>query len=143
MKKLALTSLLFLITISMNAQKINIEYIKGSSKGKCVQEKHKITFVKDTYTRIDLYDRGKVSGPSKIIETGYTDEGLYWEKWSPRFYLKRYGIDKWNKVYQYIIQVFYDKRGENALYVWERNFERKNDSGKFLFTALGGKSFCN
>ena len=142
MKKSLLPLLMLLLTNSINAQTINIEYIKGSSSGKCVQEKHKIIFNNDTYTRIDLYDNSKISGPSKITRTGYDDNGTYWEIWSPGFYLESYGIDEFRKIYQYTIQVFYDKRGGNAIYVFERNNEIRNDSGKYFLTALGGENFC-
>lgn len=137
------TSLLILFaTISLNAQTINIEYIKSSSNGKCIMEKHKITFRNDTYTRIDLYDNSKISGPSKRIRTGYDDDGTYWETWSPKFYLENYGINEYRKVYQYTIQVFYDKRGGNAIYVFERDNEIRNDKGKYLLTSIGAEKFC-
>jgi hypothetical protein len=142
MKKILLPLLMFLLTSSVDAQTINIDRIKGSSSGKCVQEKHKIIFNNETYTRIDLYDNSKISGPSKIKQTGYDDDGTYWELWSPVFYLDKYGIDEYRKIYQYTIQVFYDKRGGNVIYVFERNNEIKNDSGKYFLTALGTEYFC-
>jgi hypothetical protein len=142
MKKILLLLLMFFISTSIDAQTINIEKIKGSSSGKCVQENHKIIFNNDTYTRIDLYDNSKISGPSKIKQTGYDDDGTYWELWSPVFYLDKYGIDEYRKVHQYTIQVFYNKRGGNAIYVFERNNEIKNDSGKYFLTSLGNEYFC-
>lgn len=142
MKKLLITLFLLFTTICINAQIINIEYIKGSSNGKCVEENHKIIFSNNTYTRIDLYDSSNISGPSKISQTGYDDNGTYWEKWSPRFYLEENGIDEFRSVYQYYIQVFYDKRGGDVIYIWERNIEIKNDRGKYFLTSKGGEKFC-
>jgi hypothetical protein len=141
MRKL-LIPLILLIANFGYAQSINIEFIKSSSNGKCVEENHKIVFSNDTYTRTDLYDNSKISGPSKIMRTGYDDNGTYWEIWSPGFYLERYGIDEYQKIYQYTIQVFYEKRGGNVIYVFERNNEIKNDKGKYLITAFGGQQFC-
>ena len=140
MKKLLIPLLLLIVNFGY-AQSINIEFIKSSSNGKCVEENHRIVFSNDTYTRTDLYDNSKISGPSKIMRTGYDDNGTYWEIWSPGFYLERYGIDEYRKIYQYTIQVFYEKRGGNVIYVFERNNEIKNDKGNFL-TALGGQQFC-
>jgi len=142
MKKLLIPLFLLFTVICVNAQTINIEYIKGSSNGKCVEENHTIIFSNNTYTRIDLYDNSRISGPSKIARTGYDDNGTYWEIWSPKFYLEDYGIDEFRKVYQYTIQVFYEKRGGNAIYVFERNNEIKNDRGKYFLTSIGGEKFC-
>jgi hypothetical protein len=142
MKKLLIQLLILFTTICINAQTINIEYIRGSYKGKCVEENHRVIFSNNTYTRIDLYDNSEISGPSQMIRTGYDDDGTYWETWSPLFYLERYGINEYHKVNQYTIQVFYEKRGGNVIYVVERNNEIKNDSGKYLLTSIGAEKFC-
>ena len=142
-KLLPLSLLLIFYAININSQVINIEYIKPSSQGKCIQEKHNIIFNDDTYARKDLYDNKVITGPSKITSTGYNDNGIYWETRSPKFYLKKYGIDEFRKVYQYGIKVFYDKRGGNALYVFEIDNENRNDKGKYFITSIGAEKICN
>lgn len=140
--KVVLASLCFSVVV--NSQTINIEYIYNKSSSRCIEEKHQVKITNEAYNRFDKYSHENVvSTPSKKISSGYDDQDIYYEVFSPKFYLDAYGIDAYRQVYQYLIKIFYQKRDGEILYIIEQNMEDKNDPPKFLLTQLGATYFCH
>lgn len=136
-----LTIVLLLYITTIKSQTFYVDYLYNSSSGNCIEEKHQIQFKNDRYYRIDLYDNSKIWTPSRISSSGYTQHDMYYEIWSPKFYLDLVGVNEFRRVYQYLIKLIYDKRGGKVLYVIEIDME-DNNSKKYFITQLGKKYFC-
>lgn len=141
-KTTTLTIALLLYISTIKSQTFYVDYLYNPSSGNCIEEKYQIQFKPDIYYRIDYYDNSKVWSPSRKSNSGYNEQDLYYEVWSPRFYLDLVGIDEYKRVYHYLVKVIYDKKGGSVLYVIEQNLEYRNRPSKYFVTKLGAKYFC-
>lgn len=131
---------LFAIT-QFYSQEFQTEYIRGYSSTYCAEEIFRFDFQREMFTKIDSYNGSRTSGPSKITQTNYDNNGYYFEVRTPKYILDEYGINEYRKYNHFSHKTLYDKRGGSVLYVYEVDIDSK--IGKFYFTKKGYELFCN
>jgi len=145
--KIYLAFILIMFFQNMISQTIfETKYIKGENSSYCIEDNYAFLFDnKGNYyyfIKADKFvDKIILDGPSKLKSTGYDDYGVYYELWTPSYYLDSFGIDEYNSVNHYAFKIFYDRRGGNAVLVYEFNMDSK--SGTYYITEKGSERYCD
>lgn len=127
----------------LNAQSFETNYTKQYASSNCGEEKFQFLFSNELLKRTDLYYNTSIGVPSRREHTDFDNSGFYYEIWSPTYYLELYGIDKYEKVYQFNYKVCFDKKGGDLLYIFESDANSSVKTGKFYFTQKGHNIFCS
>lgn len=146
MKKIIIMIVVALLSNVASSQIVfEAKYIKGRNSTFCTKVNYGFAFdSKDGYyyfIKVDGDSKEIIEdGPSKLESTGYDDNGLFYELRTPKYYLNQYGIDKFNSTSHFAYKIFYDKRGGNALLIYEHNIDTK--SGIYYITEAGTNTYC-
>jgi len=134
-------TLFTLYNVSLFAQTFETRFVRGGNSKFCGEETYHFEFLDRIFEKVDSYDKSKVYGPSRKVQSNYNDNGYYYEVRSPKFILEEQGIDEYRRYYHYSHKIVFDKRGGNVLYVYEVDMDNDKD-GKFFFTKGGYELFC-
>lgn len=148
MKKLILVISITIITInvySQNKQIIRTKFVMSGNNGKCYEDPYIITYYDKTGG--SLYYREEVNGEyitttlAKVYERGYNEQGLFYEKTTPR--VDTGGVIDMNSIPLYITRITYDKKYGTVLYITEWDFNNQNANPTHYITTQGEKIFCS
>lgn len=142
MKKVILFFTIIFTLSSLYCQNVTTQFTRGLNSSYCGKETYKFSFEEIIFSKTDSYNGSSTYGPSKIIQSGYDNNGFYFETRSPKFILDNFGIDEYRKFSHFSHKILYDERGGNILYVFEINLDSKYSEGKFYFTEAGYQKYC-
>lgn len=125
------------------SQGFRTDYVRGKNSTFCGEEQYYFKFDNRVFKKTDYYSGDVYSGPSKITQTDYDNNGNYFEIRTPHFLLDEKGIGEYRRYNHYSHKIVYDKRGGDILYVYEINNDYDSNNGKYYFTAAGYELFCN
>jgi len=80
--------------------------------------------------------------PSKVESTGFEDNGLFYEKRTPVFYLNKYGVNRYRQIKHMYYKLVYKSKGGSLLYIIELDPELGVEKAKMYYTKEGYELFC-
>lgn len=143
MKKLFLLFVMF-SSFSLFSQRIETFKSKPFGGNYCTSSKMVFTLKNKFMERLDVDYGVSTSIPAGLVDTKVDEQGLYYELYSPTYYLKEFGIDEYNKTnHMYTYWLVYLNKGGVLLYVFEYEIKKGMDSGTKFYTNHGVDLYCH
>lgn len=105
----------------VGAQNFRTHYIRPQNSTLCIEKLTEFTIKNNFIDVSEVFANGgkiTIEYPCRIYDSGYTENASYFEAYSPTYVLDYYGKDDYNRLpYHVNIQVIYDKKGGEVLYV--------------------------
>lgn len=127
MKKI-ITLFTLIISNVLCAQSFKTQYLMPNGSKVCINNPKNFVLYENYIEVADISNPLKENlwSPSKLTDSGYTEQAYYYETFSPVFFLNEFGIDEYKRLpYRYTFQIVYEKKGGNPLYVKMLNNDNK------------------
>lgn len=129
-------------TLTCYSQAFRTYYSKNANGNYCNKEEMVFTFKSEELHKYDvIYNQTSVI-PSKIESTGFENNGLFYEKRTPAFYLNKYGVNRYRQIKQMFYKLIYKSKGGSLLYIIELDPELGVEKAKAYYTKEGYELFC-